>query len=120
MRSIREDDIGNAVSKRANQSRRTRWPCLSRLRANVEVLSYNSFVPQLEEARLRSRKFCRKYNDYLPDDATTASLAAGREAMIEKMVGRAGKECFMEPPVYFDYGFNIILGERFYANTKYV
>jgi len=81
---------------------------------------YSSFVPELQEARLRARKLVKKYNDHLPDDATTATLNADRALMLEKILGRMGEGSRIEPPFYVDYGCNTAIGDGFYANTKYV
>ncbi|KAG9232016.1 maltose O-acetyltransferase [Amylocarpus encephaloides] len=86
----------------------------------ISGMLYDSLVPELEDARLRSRKLMKKYNDYLPDDATTASLAADRQKMLREYVGYLGEESWIEAPFYFDYGCNISFGDRFYANTNLV
>jgi maltose O-acetyltransferase len=33
-----------------------------------------------------------------------------------ELLGKAGDGLFINPPLYVDYGFNITIGERFYAN----
>lgn len=82
--------------------------------------SYNSFAPELVEGRLRARKLVKKYNEYLPDDATTESLAKDRDAMLKKLIGRIGNEVDIDPPFRVDYGCNIVIGDDFYANFKCV
>ena len=47
-------------------------------------------------------------------------LAEGREVILKELFGRMGKDCFLEPPLFVDYGCNISLGDGFYANAKYV
>ncbi|KAH6679237.1 maltose acetyltransferase-domain-containing protein, partial [Halenospora varia] len=74
----------------------------------ISGMLYDSFVPELEEARLRSRKLMKKYMDHLPDDATAESLGKDREKMLSEHVGKLGKECWIEPPFYFDYGMVIL------------
>jgi hypothetical protein len=61
-----------------------------------------------------------KYNTYMPEDATSKSLTADRAAMLQQVMGRLGKNCYIEPPFFIDYGFNISIGSDFYANFKYV
>lgn len=34
-----------------------------------------------------------------------------------KLFAHMGKECYIEPPFYCDYGTNIYVGDYFYANT---
>ena len=61
-----------------------------------------------------------KYNKYFPGDADFDSLAKDREIMLKELLGKVGSDVFVEPPLYVDYGCNISIGERFYANFKYV
>ena len=86
----------------------------------ISGMLYDSFVPELMNGRLRARKLMDKYNKYFPEDATFESLADDREVMLKELMGSVGKDIFMEPPVYVDYGCNISIGERFYSNFKYV
>lgn len=86
----------------------------------ISGMLYDSSVPELMNGRFRARKLMDKYNKYFPEDATFESLAEDREVMLKELMGRVGKDIFMEPPVYVDYGCNISIGERFYANFKYV
>jgi acetyltransferase-like isoleucine patch superfamily enzyme len=43
-------------------------------------------------------------------------LAAERLERLRRILGHAGSDIFIEPPFHIDYGCNISLGERFYAN----
>lgn len=79
---------------------------------------YDSFVPQLKEARLRARKLTKKYIDHLPDDATVESLTVFREDVLGQLLGKVGKDCWIEPTFFVDYGCNISIGDRFYGNAK--
>jgi maltose O-acetyltransferase len=58
---------------------------------------YDASDPELVAARARAREL----------------LAAGRFAQLFAAMGR---EAVVEPPFHCDYGFNITVGERFYAN----
>ena len=80
---------------------------------------YNSYVPDLAASRLRARKLIKKYNDYLPDDATDESLERDRERMLRKLIGHIGERVNIDPPFRVDYGCNIHIGDDFYANFKY-
>ncbi|EPE30164.1 Trimeric LpxA-like enzyme [Glarea lozoyensis ATCC 20868] len=84
----------------------------------ISGMLYDSTVEILEVARLRSRKIQKKYIDHLPDDATPTSLGKEREEILRSHVGQLGKGCWIEAPYYFDYGCNISIGDRFYANTN--
>lgn len=59
-----------------------------------------------------------KYNNSFPDDATSDSLLADREVLLQQMLGKVGKGAYVEPPVNIDYGCNISIGEAFYSNFK--
>lgn len=72
------------------------------------------------DARFKARRFMHKYNDHFPDDATPESLTKGREEMLKGVFGRVGPGVFIEPPLNIDYGSNVIIGDNFYSNFKYV
>lgn len=77
-------------------------------------------MPELVDARFHARRFMHKYNNHFPDDATPASLTEDRAAMLKGRFGRVGPGVFIEPPLNIDYGSNIIIGDNFYSNFKYV
>lgn len=80
--------------------------------------SYDPLEPGLAAARFRARRACHEYNQYFPADpaADFDSLAAERLGMLRAFVGHVGDDAFVEPPFRVDYGCNIRLGRRFYAN----
>lgn len=86
----------------------------------ISGMLYNCLVPELANGRFRARKLMHKYNNHFPEDATFESLAEDRAVMLKELMGKVGHDVFMEPPIYVDYGCNISIGERFYANFKYV
>ncbi|RDW58180.1 hypothetical protein BP6252_13591 [Coleophoma cylindrospora] len=86
----------------------------------VSGMVYDSFVPELMAGRLRARKLVKKYNDYLPDDATDESLAEDRNVMLKELLGHVGKGVDIDPPFRVDYGCNISIGDGFYGNFNMV
>jgi len=66
--------------------------------------------PELVAGRLRCRQLLHAYNRSEPgeDDARARILA--------QLLGRLGEGSWIEPPFYCDYGANIFVGARFYAN----
>lgn len=54
------------------------------------------------------------YNHTHPRDG------AGRTALLRSLLGKTGENFLFEPPFYCDYGFNIEVGENFYANMNLV
>lgn len=80
---------------------------------------YNSLVPELEAARFRARAWCSKYNTWFPHDDPKfdfRSLYDARAKQLHTIIGKVGPDAFIEPPFTVDYGCNIRLGERAYAN----
>ncbi|KAJ3535675.1 hypothetical protein NM208_g7041 [Fusarium decemcellulare] len=80
---------------------------------------YDSFVPELEMGRLLGRKFMHEYNNWFPEgaDLNTKTVTTKRAEMLRGRIGHvADDEVFVEPPLRVDYGPNISLGKRFYAN----
>ncbi|ODA79260.1 hypothetical protein RJ55_04853 [Drechmeria coniospora] len=86
----------------------------------ISGMRYDAQVPELAEGRFEARKLMRKYNTHFPDDATLESLTADREEMLRQSFGRVGKSPFIEPPLNFDYGCNIAIGDNFYSNFNLV
>ncbi len=60
--------------------------------------------------RTRCKVLCQKYNN-LPIDDFEA-----REKLIKEILGKTGKAVYIEPDFWCDYGWNIKVGENFYAN----
>ncbi|KAK9374469.1 trimeric LpxA-like protein [Lipomyces chichibuensis] len=82
----------------------------------ISGMLYNSFVPELVTERIRARQRVTKYNAYFPEDATAESITNERETMLRNIIGKLGKNPYIEPPFYVDYGCNISIGDDFYAN----
>ncbi|KAH6620416.1 galactoside O-acetyltransferase [Boeremia exigua] len=87
----------------------------------ISGMLYAASAPDLTAARYRARAFAHAYNTYFPpatQDPSTGFdvLAATRQEMLQGIIGRLGEHVFIEPPFNIDYGCNITLGARFYAN----
>lgn len=81
--------------------------------------SYNSFTPELQNARFKARAWAHKYNSYFPPPEANPnfeSLAKDRSEMLKAILGKVDDSVFIEPPFAIDYGCNISLGKRFYSN----
>lgn len=50
-------------------------------------------------------------------NAAPRAEADTRTGYLKNMFGSMGKKCYIEPPFYCDHGFNIYVGDNFYANT---
>lgn len=64
--------------------------------------------PELVADRMFARSQSRIINQ-----AESAEL---RSQLLKETFGRTGKKIYMEPVINFDYGYNIFVGENFYAN----
>ncbi|PLR97518.1 sugar O-acetyltransferase [Bacillus sp. T33-2] len=60
--------------------------------------------------RERARKLTRLYNETLETEYEE------RTAILKELFGSTGKSLFIEPAFRCDYGYNIHVGENFYAN----
>ncbi len=71
---------------------------------------YDPSDPQLREEHLRAQRLMRSYNESADREGER------RRQILGELLGRTGKEIRIEPPFYCDYGYNISLGENFFAN----
>ena len=61
-----------------------------------------------------TQEMCRNYNDLRP------SQQEEKDALIKRILGRTGEQLKVLQPFFCDYGFNIEVGENFFANTNMV
>lgn len=71
---------------------------------------YDADDPELVAERERARDLTRRYNRSTVDDQTE------RRELLEELLGSVDEKCAIEPPFRCDYGYNIHVGENFYAN----
>lgn len=69
---------------------------------------------QLIAERLDCKEMCRDYNDLRPKDTEN------RDRLLRKILGHAGNRMTVEQPFYCDYGYNISVGDNFFANFNLV
>lgn len=75
---------------------------------------YRAFDNELERERQRCRLLLHQYNHLLPDDTLN------QQRILTDLLGTTGKHFVMEAPFRCDYGYNIHIGENFYANFNLV
>ena len=75
------------------------------------VLYDANYDPQLIAERIECKELCFELNGLRP------SMTIMREEIVRRLLGKAGKNCWIESPFYCDYGYNIEVGDNFYANT---
>lgn len=69
----------------------------------------NPFTPELVAARKRAKQLCQQLN------ALRADQTKARKAIYQELFGQVSN-AYIEPNFFCDYGSNIFLGEKFYAN----
>ena len=73
-------------------------------------LPYKAWLDGLEEEWTACKKKIYRYNQIMP-----GQWAEPDEALRE-LLSKAGKNAYIEPPFHCDYGWNIEVGDNFYAN----
>ena len=73
-------------------------------------LPYKAWLAGLAEERLENKKRIYKYNN-LPPEAEKE-----QEELIKEILGKTGENVHIEAPFHCDYGYNIEVGENFFAN----
>ena len=71
---------------------------------------YRSSDDMLRSERRHARRLQKAFNDTLPDEIEK------RAGLLIELLGALGKNAEIEPPFYCDYGYNILVGDNFYAN----
>ena len=75
---------------------------------------YQAGDPELVADRLKARKLVKILNDSDPEDTEY------RVSLIRKIFGKAGKNFWVEPPFFCDYGTNIEVGDDVFFNFNCV
>ncbi len=71
---------------------------------------YNAADPVLIKERLNARRLTRLFNQTIETDENK------RTELLKELFGSTGKSLYIEPTFRCDYGYNIHIGENFYAN----
>lgn len=71
---------------------------------------YNPMDLELVMGRLNAQRLCRQLNQTAEEDM------ARREELLRSLFGKAGAGPYVEPTFRCDYGYNIEVGDNFYAN----
>lgn len=75
---------------------------------------YNGNDRELVAERINAKKLCMEYN------AITYNDFQKRERLLTRLVALKGENTVIEPDFFCDYGYNIIIGDNFYANHNCV
>lgn len=71
---------------------------------------YNAADPELLKERMNARRLTRLFNESLETDDNK------RTELLKRLFGSTGTSLYIEPTFRCDYGYNIHVGENFYAN----
>lgn len=73
-----------------------------------------NYDPELVAARANAKELCFDFNNARPKEISK------RQDIIRQLLGKTGKQFEIAGPFWCDYGFNIEIGEHFYANHNLV
>lgn len=71
---------------------------------------YKPSAPEMRKDFLEARYKCNQYNATMPEDREQ------RKSILHSLLGKCNNNMYIEPPFYCDYGYQIEIGDRFYAN----
>lgn len=70
--------------------------------------------PALLSERTKAKELCHRFNLLSPAEQ------AEQQALLRRLLGKTGRQFCITAPFWCDYGYNIELGENFYANHNLV
>ena len=76
-------------------------------------LPYKAWLDDLSEERLENKKRIFAFNHLEPDRLEE------KERLLKEILGKTGKYVNIEAPFHCDYGYNIEVGENFFANYNF-
>lgn len=75
---------------------------------------YRATDPELLKEREHARRLTRLFNQTLETEHER------RVSLLKELFGSTGENLYIEPPFYCDYGYNIHIGQNFFANFNCV
>ena len=76
-------------------------------------LPYKAWMDGLSQERLENRKKIFAFNHLEPDRQEE------QERLLKEILGKTGEHVTIEAPFHCDYGYNIEVGENFFANYNF-
>ncbi|MCR5755899.1 MAG: sugar O-acetyltransferase [Acetatifactor sp.] len=76
-------------------------------------LPYKAWMDGLSEERLENRKKIHKFNHLEPGNFEE------KDRLLKEILGKTGRSINIEAPFQCDYGYNIEVGENFFANYNF-
>ena len=80
----------------------------------AQMLYDANYDQALLEERDKAKDLCHQYNQLRPSDRVS------QREVLKKLLGKTGENFIITAPFWCDYGYNITLGENFYANHNLV
>lgn len=80
----------------------------------AQMLYDANYDQALMEERDKAKDLCHQYNQLRPSDRSS------QREVLKKLLGKTGENFILTAPFWCDYGYNITLGENFYANHNLV
>ena len=71
---------------------------------------YDPLDKQLSDERILTRLLIRKFNDTAEDQVEEQTR------ILKELIPNSGKNLWIQPPFYCDYGSNMVLGEKVFFN----
>lgn len=76
----------------------------------LQSLPYKAWLDGLPEERAACKRKIYEFNQLHPDDCDRGFQ------LLRELLGKTGKQFWIEAPFHCDYGYNIEIGENFYSN----
>ena len=76
-------------------------------------LYFCAIDPEIHEERLRAQDLIQRYNALHPNQHEEAS------EIIHSLLGTVGERCYFVPPIFFDYGSNVHIGDFSFVNSNF-
>ena len=85
-------------------------------RPEVPINCYfqGSYNPLFDAVIEKAKALCFQYNQLSPNEKDA------QRVILNKLLGKMGKEVIVTPPFWCDYGFNISVGDYFYSNHNLI
>ncbi len=77
-------------------------------------LPYKAWLDGLDKERLEAKKKLHKFNNLDPENQEE------KTKLLKELLGKTGENINIEPPFHCDYGYNIEVGENFFANYNFI
>ena len=80
----------------------------------LKNLPYKAWLDGLDKERLEAKKKLYKFNNLDPENQEE------KIKLLKELLGKTGESINIEAPFHCDYGYNIEVGENFFANYNFI